>query len=110
VYPAVSFSSFQLPEIAADFDVSLAQVGLFITVFALGTIIGAPFMAMATLRLPRRLTLVLALLVFTAGHVVAALGGSFEMALIARTGPHSRPVPSGQSRPSWRPRRTIFRP
>ena len=73
-----------LPEIAADFDVSLAQVGLLITVFALGMIVGAPVMAIATLRLPRRLTLVLALLVFAAGHVVAALGGSFEMALLAR--------------------------
>jgi DHA1 family inner membrane transport protein len=73
-----------LPEIAADFDVSLGQVGLLITVFALGMIVGAPVMAIATLRLPRRLTLVLALLVFAAGHVVAALGGSFEMALLAR--------------------------
>lgn len=75
-----------LPEIAADFGVGLAQVGLLITVFALGMIVGAPVMAIATLRLPRRLTLVLALLVFAAGHVVAALSGSFEVALIARAG------------------------
>jgi predicted MFS family arabinose efflux permease len=73
-----------LPEIAADYDVSLAQVGLLITVFALGMIVGAPVMAVATLRLPRRLTLVLALLVFAGGHVVAALGESFELALTAR--------------------------
>jgi DHA1 family inner membrane transport protein len=73
-----------LPEIAADFDVSLAQVGLLITVFAVGMIVGAPVMAAATLRLPRRLTLVLALLVFAAGHVLAALGSSFEVALISR--------------------------
>ncbi|MHA7210464.1 MFS transporter [Arthrobacter sp. MDT1-65] len=73
-----------LPEISADFGVSLAQVGLLITVFALGMIVGAPVMAIATLRLPRRLTLVLALLVFAASHIVGALSVSFEIALIAR--------------------------
>jgi predicted MFS family arabinose efflux permease len=73
-----------LPEIAADYGVSLAQVGLLITVFALGMIVGAPVMAIATLRMPRRITLVLALLVFAAGHIVTALSGSFEVALTAR--------------------------
>lgn len=73
-----------LAEIAADFGVTLAQAGLLITVFAIGMIIGAPVMAIATLRLPRRLTLVLALLVFAAGHVLAAVSESFEVALIAR--------------------------
>jgi DHA1 family inner membrane transport protein len=73
-----------LPEIAAGFEVSLAQAGLLITVFAVGMIVGAPTMAIATLRLPRRATLVLALAVFAAGHIVGALSGSFEIALIAR--------------------------
>lgn len=73
-----------LREVSADYGVSLAQVGLLITVFAVGMIIGAPVMAIATLRFPRRVTLVVALLVFAAGHVVAALSGSFEVALIAR--------------------------
>jgi DHA1 family inner membrane transport protein len=47
-------------------------------------IVGAPVMALATLRLPRRATLVLALLVFAAGHVAAALSDSFTIVLIAR--------------------------
>jgi DHA1 family inner membrane transport protein len=37
-----------------------------------------------TLRLPRRLTLILALAVFAAGHVIAALGSGFALLLAAR--------------------------
>ncbi|RZB14588.1 MFS transporter [Streptomyces sp. F001] len=73
-----------LPEISGDVQVSVAQAGLLITVFAVGMIVGAPLMAMLTLRLPARLTLVLALGVFAAGHVVVALGSSFALLLAAR--------------------------
>lgn len=47
-------------------------------------IVGGPTMALATLRLPQRLTLVLALTVFAAGHVIAALTSSFTIVLAAR--------------------------
>ncbi|MER6787042.1 MFS transporter [Streptomyces sp. NPDC000658] len=73
-----------LPEISGDVQVSVARAGLLITVFAVGMIVGAPLMAMLTLRLPPRLTLVLALGVFAAGHVVVALSSSFALLLAAR--------------------------
>ena len=73
-----------LPELAADFNISVAQAGLAITVFAVGMIIGAPSMALLTLRLPRRLTLALALLVFAIGHIVVAVTHSFAIMLAAR--------------------------
>ena len=73
-----------LQEISADFGVSVAQVGLLITAFAIGMIIGSPLMALATLRLARRATLVLALFVFAAGHVLAALSSDFGIVAIAR--------------------------
>ncbi|WP_326692042.1 MFS transporter [Streptomyces sp. NBC_01795] len=73
-----------LPEMAGDLHVSVARTGLLITVFAVGMIIGAPLMAMLTLRLPRRLTLMLALAVFALGHVIVALGSSFALLLGAR--------------------------
>jgi DHA1 family inner membrane transport protein len=73
-----------LQEIAADLDVGVAQVGLLITAFAVGMIVGSPTMALATLKLPPRATLVLALVVFAAGHVVAALSGGFAPVLVAR--------------------------
>ncbi|MFJ9589530.1 MFS transporter [Streptomyces acidicola] len=73
-----------LPEMAADLDVSVARAGLLITAFAVGMIVGGPTMAMATLRLPQRHTLVGALAVFALGHVVAALSTSFTVVLAAR--------------------------
>jgi DHA1 family inner membrane transport protein len=73
-----------LPEMASDFGVSLSRTGSLITAFAIGMIVGAPAMAAATLRVPRRATLVLALVVFAAGHVVAAVNSSFLVVLAAR--------------------------
>ncbi len=73
-----------LPEMAADFGTTVAQAGLAITAFAVGMIVGTPSMALLTLRLSRRLTLTLALLVFAAGHVVVAVTDSFAVMLAAR--------------------------
>ena len=91
-----------LPEIAVDLDVTPARAGLLITVFAIGMIVGTPGMAILTLRLPRRTTLTLALVVFAVGHVVVAVGSGF--ACCWRHG-SSRPWPparSGRSR-LWSP-------
>lgn len=73
-----------LTEVASDLDVTVAHAGLAITVFAVGMIIGAPTMALLTLRLPRKTTLMLALAVFTIGHVGAALTDSFALLLVSR--------------------------
>lgn len=73
-----------LPQIAGDLRVSVATAGLLITVFAVGMIVGAPTMALLTRRMPRRVTLILALAVFAAGHVVVALGDSLPLLLAAR--------------------------
>lgn len=73
-----------LTSVAADFSVTVAQAGLAITVFALGMIVGAPTMALATLRLPHHVTLSAALAVFAAGHALGALTDSFTVLLGAR--------------------------
>src|ERR1700722_3174692 len=73
-----------LPEMAGDLHVSVARAGLLITAFAVGMIIGSPSMAALTLHLPRRATLVAALAVFAAGHVIVALSDSFAIVLAAR--------------------------
>src|SRR6195952_4247955 len=73
-----------LPEIANDFHVSVSRAGLAITVFAIGIIVGSPATALLTLRLPRRLALVVALVIFAIGHVVVAMSSDFTLMLIAR--------------------------
>jgi DHA1 family inner membrane transport protein len=73
-----------LPHLAREFEISVADAGLAITIFAVSMIVGTPTMILMTLRLPRRLTLTLALAAFALGHVTVAISTSFEMLLAAR--------------------------
>ena len=43
-----------LPDVAADLGVSIPGAGWLVTGYALGVAIGAPFMALATAKLPRK--------------------------------------------------------
>ncbi|GAB4588631.1 Cmx/CmrA family chloramphenicol efflux MFS transporter [Nocardia sp. IFM 10818] len=62
-----------LPEVSADLGVSIPQAGLLISAFAVGMLVGAPVLAVITLRWPRRTALLAFLAVFIAAQVVAAL-------------------------------------
>jgi MFS transporter, DHA1 family, chloramphenicol resistance protein len=73
-----------LPEMARDLAVTVPQTGYLISAFAVGMIVGAPVMAVATLRMPHRTTLVAALGVFVAGHVLGALAGGYGVMVVAR--------------------------
>ncbi|MDT7554130.1 MAG: transporter, family, chloramphenicol resistance protein, partial [Pseudonocardiales bacterium] len=73
-----------LPGMARDLGVSVPQTGFLISAFAIGMIVGAPLMAVLTLRLPRRTTLVAALLVFVIGHVLGALASAYAVVLVSR--------------------------
>jgi DHA1 family chloramphenicol resistance protein-like MFS transporter len=73
-----------LPAMSADLGVSVPQVGYLISAFAVGMAVGAPVMAVLTLRLPRRTTALVALGVFIAGSAVAAVSGDYPVLLVAR--------------------------
>lgn len=73
-----------LPEISGDLGISLAQAGSLITVFAVGMVIGAPLLALLTMRLSKKLTLLIALVVFVAGHVIVALSSDLTILMGAR--------------------------
>ncbi|GAA0743475.1 MFS transporter [Sphingomonas sp. ABOLD] len=73
-----------LPVIARDLQVSIPAAGLLVSAYALGVLIGAPLMTLATGRLPRRLLLILLAGIFTTGNLLAALSGSYAMLLAAR--------------------------
>ncbi|WP_433756047.1 Cmx/CmrA family chloramphenicol efflux MFS transporter [Nocardia sp. CA-135398] len=62
-----------LTQMATDLGVSIPRAGLLISAFALGMLVGAPALAVLTLRWPRRTALLAFLGVFIAAHVVAAL-------------------------------------
>lgn len=73
-----------LPLIADDLQVSVPAVGWLISAFAIGMAIGAPVLTGASLRLPRKTTLVGALLLFAAGQVLGALAPNYATLLVAR--------------------------
>lgn len=73
-----------LPPIAADMDVTIPQAGLLISAFAIGMVVGAPLLAVATLRLPRRTTLVTLISLFGLGQVAGALAPSYELLFASR--------------------------
>ncbi|TQM26037.1 Cmx/CmrA family chloramphenicol efflux MFS transporter [Nocardia bhagyanarayanae] len=66
-----------LTEIAADLGVSIPRAGLLISGFALGMLIGAPMLAVGTLRWPRRDALLGFLGLFVIAHVVGALTSDY---------------------------------
>ncbi|MFG3588084.1 Cmx/CmrA family chloramphenicol efflux MFS transporter [Streptomyces sp. NPDC047990] len=73
-----------LPPIADDLGVSIPRAGLLISAFAVGMVVGAPLLAVATLRLPRRTTLVALIAVFGLGQVAGALAPTYPVLFASR--------------------------
>lgn len=73
-----------LPVIAKDLHASIPAVGLLISAYALGVMVGAPIMTLFTGRVPRRTLLISLAAIFTAGNQLAALSHSYALLLAAR--------------------------
>jgi DHA1 family chloramphenicol resistance protein-like MFS transporter len=73
-----------LPGMARDLHVSVPQVGGLISAFAIGMMVGAPLLAVVTLRWPRKATLIGALVVFIGGQLLGAVAPNYSVLLIAR--------------------------
>nr|WP_202447853.1 Cmx/CmrA family chloramphenicol efflux MFS transporter [Streptomyces sp. SID5468] len=66
-----------LPQIAGDLGVSIPDAGLLVSAFAVGMVVGAPLLAVLTLRWPRRTALLAFLVVFAADQVAGALAPGY---------------------------------
>ncbi|MCV4263206.1 MFS transporter [Pseudomonas capsici] len=73
-----------LPNVAADLGVSIPGAGWLVTGYALGVAIGAPFMALATARLPRKAALVTLMGIFIIGNLLCALASDYDVLMFAR--------------------------
>ena len=73
-----------LPPIADDMNVSIPRAGLLISAFAIGMVVGAPLLAVATLRLPRKTTLVTLISLFGVGQIAGALAPTYEILFASR--------------------------
>jgi DHA1 family inner membrane transport protein len=73
-----------LPQIAGDLDVSVSAVGLLISAYAIGVVIGAPTLTALGVRFTPRQTLIGLMVVFVVGNALSAIAPGYTTLLIAR--------------------------
>ncbi|QFZ76717.1 MFS transporter [Streptomyces fagopyri] len=73
-----------LPDVADDLHISIPAAGHLVSAYALGVVIGAPLLAAATARMPRRKVLIGLMVLFVAGNVLSALAPDQHWLLAAR--------------------------
>jgi MFS transporter, DHA1 family, inner membrane transport protein len=73
-----------LPEIADGLGVSVSAVGLLISAYAIGVVIGAPTLTALGVRFTPRQTLVALMAVFVVGNLLAALAPGYGALMAAR--------------------------
>ncbi len=73
-----------LSEVATSLNVSIPMAGFLITGYALGVAIGAPFITIATHRMPRKALLLFLMILFIAGNALAALAPNYTVLMLAR--------------------------
>jgi DHA1 family inner membrane transport protein len=73
-----------LPDVASDLGVTIPVAGLLVTGYALGVVFGAPIVAAATIRLPRKPALLGMVGVFILGNVLCAIAPNYVILLLAR--------------------------
>ncbi|MEV0194528.1 MFS transporter [Kitasatospora purpeofusca] len=73
-----------LPEIAADYGVSIPTAGLLVTGYALGVVLGAPLLTVLGTKVSRKRMLMLLMGLFVVGNVLSAAAPSFGAMLAGR--------------------------
>lgn len=73
-----------LPVIAQGVDVSIPTAGLLISAYAVGVLVGAPFMTLAFSRFGKRTALMLLMTIFTVGNLMSAMAPGYFTLLAAR--------------------------
>jgi DHA1 family inner membrane transport protein len=73
-----------LPQIAGGLDVSVSAVGLLISAYAVGVVIGAPTLTALGVRFTPRQTLVGLMVLFTVGNLLSALAPDYGTLVAAR--------------------------
>src|SRR5690625_7994571 len=73
-----------LPQVGGDLGVDVPTAGQYVSSYALGVVVGAPLLTAATVRLPRRWTLVGLMALFTLGNLLSALAPTHAALLATR--------------------------
>lgn len=73
-----------LIEVGADLGVSTSAAGLLISGYALGVVVGAPLLTVATARLPRKSVLLGLMVIFVLGNAACAMAPTYGLLMTAR--------------------------
>ncbi|MFF9853857.1 MFS transporter [Streptomyces litmocidini] len=73
-----------LPQIAVDYGVTIPTVGLLVTGYALGVVLGAPLLTVLGTKVSRKRMLMLLMGLFVLGNLLSALAPSFGLMLTGR--------------------------
>ncbi|WP_214320884.1 MFS transporter [Nonomuraea sediminis] len=73
-----------LPELAADFGVTIPAAGLLVSGYALGVAVGGPPLTMLGSRLSRKTMLLALMVLFIAGNLLSALAPSYGVLMVGR--------------------------
>ncbi|MEV5599958.1 MFS transporter [Streptomyces sp. NPDC052299] len=73
-----------LPEVAAEFQVSIPAAGFLATGYALGVVLGAPLMTALGTKVSRKRMLMILMGLFIVGNVVTAAAPVFEVMVVGR--------------------------
>lgn len=73
-----------LPLLSTQFSISIETAGLTVSIYAIGITIGAPLMALLTGQIPRKKLLLITMLLFIAGNLIASVAPSFQIVLVGR--------------------------
>ncbi|NUR86209.1 MAG: MFS transporter [Nonomuraea sp.] len=73
-----------LPELAADFGVTIPAAGLLVSGYALGVAVGGPPLTMLGGRLSRKTMLLSLMILFIAGNLLSALAPSYGVLMVGR--------------------------
>ena len=73
-----------LPDVARSLSVTIPQAGHLVSGYAMGVVIGAPIVAMATAGIPRKTALLALMALFTIGNLGCALAPDYWLLMTAR--------------------------
>lgn len=73
-----------LPDVARSLSVTIPQAGYLVSGYAMGVVIGAPIVAMATASIPRKTALLALMALFTIGNLGCALAPDYWLLMTAR--------------------------
>ncbi|PZG19723.1 MFS transporter [Nonomuraea aridisoli] len=73
-----------LPQVAADFGVSIPAAGWLVTGYALGVVLGAPLLTVLGTKVSRKKMLMFLMALFVAGNAISAVAPVFGVMLIGR--------------------------